>query len=240
MLTDRQIQLLRAVITEYINSSEPVGSVEIVKKYNMDCSAATVRNEMAKLIELGFLDMLHTSSGRVPTKTAYRFYLDELMQEQELPVLQEVAMKQRLWPNRFHFEKLLREAAISLADITQYLSIATIDDGFVTHAGAVNVLDNKEFWEIDVAKSALLLLDDYTLLEKIFNSRPHGGEVKVVIEDELGMEDLSKCTVVFTPYNSGNRNGHLAILGPSRMNYEKVIPSIKYTKNLIEELGESW
>jgi transcriptional regulator of heat shock response len=240
MLTDRQIQLLRAVITEYINSSEPVGSVEIVKKYNMDCSAATVRNEMAKLIELGFLDMLHTSSGRVPTKTAYRFYLDELMEEQELPVLQEVAMKQRLWPNRFHFEKLLREATISLADITQYLSIATIDDGFVTHAGAVNVLDNKEFWEIDVAKSALLLLDDYTLLEKIFSSRPHGGEVKVAIEDELGMEDLSKCTIVFTPYNSGNRAGHLAILGPSRMNYEKVIPSIKYTKNLIEELGESW
>jgi len=240
MLTDRQIQLLKAVITEYISSSEPVGSVEIVKKYNMDCSAATVRNEMAKLIELGFLDMLHTSSGRVPTKTAYRFYLDELMQEQELPVLQEVAMKQRLWPNRFHFEKLLREATISLADITQYLSIATIEDGFVTHAGAVNVLDNKEFWEIDVAKSALLLLDDYTLLEKIFNSRPHGGEVKVVIEDELGMEDLSKCTVVFTPYTSGNRSGHLAILGPSRMNYEKVIPSIKYTKSLIEELGESW
>lgn len=240
MLTERQIQLLNAVIKEYINSSEPVGSVEIVKKYKLGCSAATIRNEMARLIELGFLDMLHTSSGRVPTKQAYKFYLDEILEEQELPVLQEVAMKQRLWPNRFHFEKLLREASISLSDITKYLAIATINDGFVTHAGAVNVLDNKEFWEIDVAKAALLLLDDYTLLERIFNSSPEGGEVQIAIEDELGVEDLSKCTVVFTPYSTGNRRGNIAVLGPSRMNYDKVIPSVKYTKRLIEELGESW
>lgn len=240
MLTERQIQLLKAIIKEYVTSAEPVGSVGIVKKYKMDVSAATVRNEMAKLIEEGFLDMLHTSSGRVPTKMAYRFYIDELMDEQELPVLQEVAMKQRLWPNRFHFEKLLRETVISLADLTQYLSIATTEDGFVTHAGAVNVLDNKEFWEIDVAKAALVLLDDYALLARIFESKPHGGEVKVALEDELGMENLSKCTLVFTPYTAGNRRGHLAVLGPSRMNYDKVVPSVRYSKRLVEELGESW
>ena len=240
MLTDRQIQLLKAIIREYVTSSEPVGSVEIVRKYKMDVSAATIRNEMAKLIEQGFLEMLHTSSGRVPTKMAYRFYIDELMDEEELPVLQEVAMKQRLWPNRFHFEKLLREAVIALADLTQYLSIATTEDGFVTHAGAVNVLDNKEFWEIDVAKAALILLDDFTLLEKVFSSKPHGGEIKIALEDELGMENLSKCTIVFTPYSTGNRRGYLAVLGPSRMNYDKVVPSVKYTKRLVEELGESW
>ncbi len=240
MLTDRQIQLLKAVIREYTTTSEPVGSVEIVKKYNMKCSAATIRNEMAKLIDLGFLDMLHTSSGRVPTKSAYRFYLDELLEEEDLPVLQEVAMKQRLWPNRFHFEKLLRESVISLSDITKYLAISTIDDGFVVHAGARNVLDNKEFWEIDVAKAALMLIDDYSLLERVFQSVPYGGEVKVAIEDELGMENLSHCTMIFTPYQSGSRKGYIAVLGPSRMNYSLVIPAVKYTKQLIEELGESW
>lgn len=240
MLTDRQIQLLKAVIREYTTTSEPVGSVEIVKKYNMRCSAATVRNEMAKLIELGFLDMLHTSSGRVPTKSAYRFYLDELLEEEDLPVLQEVAMKQRLWPNRFHFEKLLRESVISLADMTRYLAIATIDDGFVIHAGARNVLDNKEFWELDVAKAALMLIDDYSLLERVFQTNPYGGEVKVAIEDELGMENLNKCTMIFTPYQTGSRKGFISVLGPSRMNYGVVIPAVKYTKQLIEELGESW
>lgn len=240
MLSDRQIQLLKAVIREYTTTSSPVGSVEIVKKYNLKCSAATVRNEMAKLIELGFLDMIHTSSGRVPTKNAYRFYLDQLMEEEELPVLQEVAMKQRLWPNRFHFEKLLRESVISLSDMTKYLAIATIDDGFVVHAGARNVLDNKEFWEIDVAKAALMLIDDYSLLERIFQSVPYGGEVKVALEDELGMENLNRCTMLFTPYSSGSRKGYISILGPSRMNYGIVIPAVRYTKELIEELGESW
>src|SRR3989339_1586946 len=81
MLTERQIKLIEAIINEYINTSEPVGSVELVDRYNLKFSAATVRNEMARLIEMGFLQMLHASSGRVPTKSAYRFYLTDLMDE---------------------------------------------------------------------------------------------------------------------------------------------------------------
>jgi transcriptional regulator of heat shock response len=240
MLSERQIQLLDAIINEYVSSSEPVGSVGIVKKYNIHCSAATVRNEMAKLIELGFLNMLHTSSGRVPTRMAYRYYLEQIMEPEDIPVLQEVAIKQRLWPIRFHFEKLLREAVLSLADQTKCLAIATMDDGFVTYAGAVNVLDNKEFWEIDVAKAALSLLDDYELLSKIYQSALYGGETKVIIEDEIGMENLNSCSMVFSPYASGNKKGYISILGPSRMEYPKVIPAVKYAKGLIEELAESW
>jgi transcriptional regulator of heat shock response len=241
MLSERQIQLLNAIINEYVNSSEPVGSVEVVKKYNLKCSAATVRNEMAKLIDLGFLDMLHTSSGRIPTRMAYRYYLDELMEEEDMPVLQEVAIKQRVWPIRFHFEKMLREAMLSLADVTNYLAVGTSEDGFVTHAGAVNVLDNKEFWEIDTARAALTLLDSAELLEKIFENAPMGGgQIKVAIENEIGIDNLDKCALVFTPYSVGKRSGYLAVLGPSRMDYPKVIPAVKYTKGLIEELGESW
>ena len=104
MLTERQIELLQAIIDDYITTAEPVGSVEIVKSHNLRCSPATVRNEMAKLIDMGFLEMLHPSSGRVPTKMAYKFYIQDLMQEEELPVLQEVALKQRLWSNRFEVE----------------------------------------------------------------------------------------------------------------------------------------
>lgn len=240
MLSERQIQLLQAIINDYIENAEPVGSVEIVKKHNFRCSPATVRNEMAKLIDLGFLEMLHTSSGRVPTKMAYRLYLDELMEENELPVLQEVAMKQRLWGNRFQLEKLLRETALSVAENTKMLSIATTNDGFVTNAGAVNVLDNREFWDIDVAKSALMLLDNYELLDKVFQTTPIGEDVKCVIEEEIGMEKLNKCAVVFSTYNTGKVGGHIAVLGPSRMNYSKVIPTLRYAKNLLEELGGAW
>ncbi len=239
-LTERQIQLLKAIIDTYIKDAEPVGSVEVVKKYNLRYSAATVRNEMAHLFNMGYLEMPHTSSGRVPTKQAYRLYLDEMMHEDELPVLQEIALKQRLWPNRFQFERMLRDTVISLSEITKMLSIAATDDGFMVHAGAVNVLDNKEFWEIDVAKAALMLLDNYSLLEKIFQTARFGEDVNCVIEEEIGMESLKKCTTVFSRFTARNKSGYIAVLGPSRMNYASVIPAVRYSKNLIQELNEAW
>jgi len=109
-LTDRQIKLLEAIIREYSESSEPVGSKTVVAKYSIKASPATIRNEMAALLEDGFLEMMHTSSGRIPTSRAFRYFVERLMHEDELPVLQEVAVKQRLWPQRFEFEKLLRNA----------------------------------------------------------------------------------------------------------------------------------
>ena len=240
MLTDRQLQLLNTIIIEYIDSSEPVGSQVLVKKYNLKFSAATVRNEMARLLEEGFLEMLHTSSGRVPTAMAYRMFLNDLMEEEDLPVLQEVAMKQRLWPSRFEFEKMLREAVIALSDVTKELAIATTADGYVVHAGAVNVLDNKEFWDIEVAREALTLLDRHELLEQIFQKAVKGEKISCAIGDELGNQRLEKCGIVFAPYASGNKNGYIAVLGPSRMKYNRVLPAIRYTKNLIEELGGAW
>lgn len=240
MLTERQIELLEAIINDYIDTAEPVGSVEVVKKHNLRCSAATIRNEMAKLIDMGFLEMLHTSSGRVPTKMAYRFYIEEMMEEEELPVLQEVALKQRLWTNRFQLEKLLRETTLALSEATECLSLATTEDGFVTYAGAVNVLEHKEFWDIDVAKSTLRILDEYEILNKIFQSVMPGQEVYTLIGDEIPVEKMDTSTIIFTPFNIGNKEGNLAILGPSRLNYSKDIPIVKYTKKLLEELGGSW
>ena len=240
MLTERQIQLLQAIISDYIETAEPVGSVEIVKNHNLRCSAATVRNEMAKLIDMVFLEMLHTSSGRVPTKMAYKLYISDIMEEEELPVLQEVALKQRLWTNRFELEKLLRETTLALSEATECLSLATTENGFVTYAGAVNVLEHKEYWDIDIAKSTLRILDDFETLNRIFQSVMPGQEVYTLIGDEIPVENLDKSTIIFTPFKIGEKGGNIAILGPSRLNYSKTMPIVKYTKRLLEELGGSW
>lgn len=240
MISDRQIRLLNAIITEYIKTAEPVGSVEVVKKYNLKYSPATARNEMARLLELGFLDMLHTSSGRVPTPMAYRLFLDQIMEEEELPVLQEVAMKQRLWPHRFEFEKLLRRTVVALSENIKELSLATANDGYITSSGAVNILDHKEFWDIDVARTSLNLLDRFELLDEIFNRSPYTRDVRTVIGTEIGIENMENCALIFSPYQAGKRSGHVAVFGPSRMRYDKIIPAVRYAKNLIQELGESW
>ena len=241
MITERQLELLEAIIREYLNSSAPVGSSIVVKKYHFPCSAATIRNEMAKLLDEGFLDMMHTSSGRVPTSRAYRIFLEQLMDEHEFPVLQEVALKQRLWPVRFDMNKMLLESVRGLSDITSLMAIATTSDGFVYHSGVVNILDHPEFWNIDTAKSALYMVEKYELLEKLFQKVSFSPrEIKYLIGEELGNENLTNVALVFAPYQVGKNSGFLGVLGPSRMDYETVIPAAKFVKKLIEDLGESW
>jgi transcriptional regulator of heat shock response len=241
MLTERQLSLIQAVIERYVETSEPVGSVEIVKNYNLRCSAATIRNEMAKLIDLGFLEMLHTSSGRVPTRMAYRLYLNDLMEEEELPVLQEVAMKQRLWPNRYSFEKLLREAVVSLSENTKLLAVATTDDRYVTHSGEVYILEHREFWDIDAAKTVFLLADSFDILNKVFTEIPNPeNNMTCVLEEEIGIKNLESTALIYAPFKGQNKSGHVAVIGPSRIDYATVIPALKYTQKLIEELSGNW
>jgi len=195
---------------------------------------------MAELLRLGFLEMAHSSSGRIPTSMAYKFFLQELVDEDEIPVLQEVAIRQKLYANRYEFEKLLQKAVISLSELTKELSIAVTYDGFMVHAGAVHILDKKEFWEIEVTKTALGLLDDFEMLEQILKRSPEGvAEVEFLIGDDLGMPSLTNCSLVFTRFKSPKTSGYLAVLGPSRMKYQNVIPSLKYTKNLVEEILNS-
>ena len=86
MLDDRKKQVLQAIVEEYINTAEPVSSNGILKKYNLDCSSATIRNDMAELEKIGFLDKPHTSSGRVPSAKGYRFYVDELLKDDNISV----------------------------------------------------------------------------------------------------------------------------------------------------------
>ena len=240
MLTERQIELLKAIINEYLNSTEPVGSEIIVQKYKIKCSAATVRNEMARLIEEGFLQMLHTSSGRVPTAIAYRYFLSDLMEEEELPVLQEVAMKQRLWPSRFEFEKLLRNAVVSLADVTKEAAAITVQDGYVINSGGVNLLESPEFWDINATKAALYLMDSHDLLMQLFEKSPYGGDIRFLIGEEIGNDNLRNAGILFSPYSTRNKQGFVVIMGPARMRYSNVVPAVRYTKRLIEELGDSW
>jgi heat-inducible transcriptional repressor len=240
-LTDRQIKLLEAVINEYLESSEAVGSETIVKRYNIPCSAATIRNEMADLMERGFLLMSHTSSGRKPTPLAYRFFIQELLQEDDIPVLQEVAIKQRMWPVRFETEKLLKQAALSLSDTTHELAYATTNDGFSLYTGVANILDYAEFWDINIAKGALSILDRFEIMNDLLSKASHGEkEVSILMGDEIDIEGLEESTFVFSKYDTRGKSGFIGVLGPSRMRYGNVIPNVRYIKNLVEELTSGW
>ena len=94
-LTARQVEILKSLIEEYIETAEAVGSETLEKKHNLSASPATIRNEMVRLTELGYLKKLHISAGRVPTSEGMKFYVKQLMKEKELSVAEEVSLKEK-------------------------------------------------------------------------------------------------------------------------------------------------
>ena len=96
MLNDRKKRILQAIVDEYVDTAEPVSSGIIAQKYGIDYSSATIRNEMSELEKDGYLDKVHTSSGRVPSAKGYRLYVDELLKEQCLSLEETEFIKEKL------------------------------------------------------------------------------------------------------------------------------------------------
>jgi len=109
-LSQRQIQILKAMIEAYITTAQPVGSETLDKKYNLGVSPATIRNEMVRLTDMKFLSQPHTSSGRSPTPAALKYYVENLMKPKDMSVADEVSVKEKIWDYRQEVDKLLREA----------------------------------------------------------------------------------------------------------------------------------
>jgi len=238
-LTDRQRKLVSSIVQEYIDQAEPVGSKTLVEKYDLDVSAATVRNEMVRLIDEGLLEKPHASAGRVPTTTGYRFYINELLKEQEMPVIEEVSIKQRLWPERFKKHSLFKEASLALADNAKMLAVILAGDNLY-HAGAVNILEYPEFYDIDVTRTVLHLLDKKSLIDELFSKVVSDQGVNTLIGEELELESLQSCAVVFSRFRAGTEEGTVGVFGPNRMSYGDVFPRIRYMSGLLEELSQNW
>lgn len=123
-LKDRKLKILHAIIQDYISNAEPVGSRTIAKNYNLGISPATIRNEMADLEEMGFLEQPHTSSGRVPSDRAYRIYVDQLMKVDKLNKVIEETISQGYKEYAGEIEKLISHTSKILSHFTNYTSLA--------------------------------------------------------------------------------------------------------------------
>ncbi len=124
MLDKRKKEILQAVIDEYINTAEPVSSGTLVKKYGLDYSSATVRNELAELETIGYLDKPHTSAGRVPSEKGYRFYVDELLNDEDISIEEIKYIQSKLSTKVNEIEDLTKIATTTLSEITHYTTVA--------------------------------------------------------------------------------------------------------------------
>src|SRR3990170_4641577 len=125
MLTDRREQVLRFIVEEHVRTAQPVASGAVVSRYGMPVSPATIRNEMARLEEEGYIVQPHTSAGRIPSDRGYRYYVEALMRPRELPLTVQQTIRHQFHQAAGEVAEWAHLAAAVLAARLSYAAVVT-------------------------------------------------------------------------------------------------------------------
>ena len=167
-LSERKLSILKAVIDDYIMTGLPIGSRTISKKHGIELSSATIRNEMADLEELGFLEQPHTSAGRVPSQQAYRYYVDRLMKVVKLNSAEANKIKRYFEDRMSEVEQVMERAAQVLSDTTHHISMV------LKPQLKKSVIKRIQIVKITERKAILLVVTDAGLVTDTVVTVPEG------------------------------------------------------------------
>lgn len=331
MLTQRREAILGLVVDEYIETALPVSSRALVNRHELPLSSATIRNELARLEDDGYITHPYTSAGRVPSDLGYRHYVEVLMSEEPIGAAEQRTIEHQLHQVQGGLDEWLSLTATILATAVESVAIVTrprasethlkhaqlvelhdetallvavMDDGRVgqrmlnlsqsysqqqlnvcaerinhlignsdvrgmretaqqcesmddraiieTIAGLMSeqrvaeetyldglraVLQQPEFTDVDRLRGAIDRLDAYhlrTLLEHAPAAKP--GTAQVLIGQEHGDAAMREWSVVIASYGDGTTSGTVAVLGPTRMPYQRSIPRVRYVADLMSSL----
>lgn len=333
---ERQEELLRIIVETYIDTFKPISSKSLVEYFN--CSSATIRNDMAMLEDLGFIEKEHTSSGRIPSEVGYKYYVNHLMKPKEITGDTVLKLQTILNNNNLVISDAVQKCMEIISDITHYTSVVigpsmeyatlqqisiiplerdeinriqkvvavlvtnkgdvenkqvnistdiniseltktcelinkaligtpmnkvnerleieikpkikdivkryeevcnffssafhdfTMEDSDIVFGGKTNILDYKEYSEPEKIKDMISKLENVDLVKNISTS---DGGVNVYIGEETEFDP--DVTIIKTHYKVGNDEGTLAIIGPKRMEYQKVVTLLNFLKDYIEK-----
>ncbi len=158
-IDDRKLKILQAIISDYINTGEPVGSRTIARKYDLGVSSATIRNEMADLEDMGYIEQLYTSSGRKPSDKGYRLFVDKLMKTHKLTLEEDLFIKNMLLNVAlFEVEKVIRQASIVLSRLTQLTCVVKTPSVKKSYLRAIQLIsiDNHNMLLVIVTDSGII------------------------------------------------------------------------------------
>ncbi len=336
-LDDRKKRIMQAIVEDYIQTAEPVGSRSISKKPDLNLSAATIRNEMGDLEEMGLLVQPHTSAGRVPSTSGYRLYVDSLMEKYEMTAGEIAEIKQAALQKTRELEKIVRdvasafsalsglpvigmlpgtetgvvknikvvkidtdramlivsdksgiiknkllnlhqdiseEFAMQLSDILNqnlagltvskinisnimevqsvigknfeilasvmelvHQAVTEIDTKQIFVEGLSNIMNFPEYENVGRVKELFAVIEDRENLSRILMEAIPSGQTKVLIGEEIPIEELKANSVVLAPYRvSDSLVGVLGVLGPARMDYSKVISALEFFVNQLSDV----
>lgn len=224
MLKERQKIILEAVIRGYIRTAKPIASTDLADELDFEVSPATVRSEMLKLDELGYLEQPHTSAGRVPTDQGYRFFVDHAMDETVLDKSERKKIHELFAHDTV--EEFTRECSRTISHLTHAFTAIGIDDDMFNDRGFTEILDEPEFQDINHIKQFGKLID---LLDDDMQSFVEDEQEKILIGGENPMKEARQYTMMITHWSHPKGfNGFLALVGPRRMDYQKNISLIRF------------
>jgi transcriptional regulator of heat shock response len=195
---------------------------------------------MVALTQAGFLRQPHTSAGRIPSPKAMKFYIDQLMEERQMSLADEVKVNEEVRGKADDLDELLDEATHELAQITQSLAICTLSKGEkIWHAGYSHVFTNPEFANMESTASLFTFLEEINMMQDLFFTRMTGTTpVEVIFGEELGWPGFNPVGVVGSQFEIGDKKGALGIIGPARLQYQRVIPVIRYFRTWLKKWEE--
>lgn len=219
MLDNRKKKILQAIVEEYIDTAEPVSSGNLVKDLN--CSSATIRNEMAELEKIGFLEKPYTSAGRVPSQKGYRYYIDELLRDDNLTLKEMQYIKERLETTVNDLEDLTKIATTTLSELTHYTTIA-IGPKIENHT----ILDVKFVLLGSRVMMAIILTDSGIVREAI-----------IKFDEDVTEEQIRRINLLFTNKMVGKP---LEEVGGNLEEFiiEEMNSSINIIKKIIDEINK--
>ena len=217
MINKRQIELLKLIVEEYIKTARPIGSKAICEKLN--CSSATIRNEMSFLEELGLLEKTHTSSGRIPSEKGYRYYVDNIMKTKELTG-EDVLKLQTVFHNK---SLVLNDAVLKsmeiISDLTNYTSIVL----------GTSSKENR------ISKVEVVPIDEFNMVTIIITDKGHVEHKNIQIEEKISMKEIKQTVDLINKFIVGTPIDEVS----SKLEFEvkpKIADTIKQQKAIYDAL----
>jgi len=245
-ITQRQKEILFAIIEEYAEMAAPVGSVTLAKLFNV--SSATIRAEMAKLEEAGLIMHPHTSAGRIPTDAGYRLYVNSLTENESQSTVAESnpakLLEDKTYERGAHALQIrissqeradyaIRGAVDSLVELTGNLGLATIGDQLYL-AGMSHLFMQPEFADTARVQAVAKLLDN---LEPWLREAAPGEPLNIFIGQENPIGKASGVSLIISKFRSPySDKSYIGVLGPTRQNYGRVMSLVRQAGNTLEEI----
>lgn len=235
-MTERQANILQAIIEQYSEVAVPVGSVMLAKLFGV--SSATIRSEMAKLEDLGYITQPHTSAGRIPTDQGYRVYVNTITDAQlaDTPKLADRgarAIQARVESNASRADRAIRGAVDSLVELTHNLGLATIGDELYMN-GIGNLFSHPEFLQTNATQEVAKLLDN---LEPWLREAAPNQPLNVYIGSENPIGKNSGASLIISKFRSPfSDTSYIGVLGPTRQDYARTMRLVNRAGQMLEDM----